>query len=145
MRTYNKSNKIRTDYYLNVANDYTIEKFVNLNSDSITLSVELDIDMLNKIKNKEKSEIIIYGTPECMIIKNNVFNINEKKALLEDVKKQRYKVEYLNNFTHIYNHEPINLISKLNKLNGFGTLRIELLDESAAKTQSIINSIKDMI
>ena len=142
---YNKSNKIRTDYYLNVANDYTIEKFVNLNSDSITLSVELDIDMLNKIKNKEKSEIIIYGTPECMIIKNNVFNINEKKALLEDVKKQRYKVEYLNNFTHIYNHEPINLISKLNKLSGFGTLRIELLDESAAKTQSIINSIKYMI
>ena len=142
---YNESNQIRADYYLNIANDYTIEKLIKLNSISTTLSVELDIERLSKIKNKEKSEIIVYGTPECMIIKNDILNIQNKKAFIEDTKKQKYKLEYQNSFTHIYNHEPINIINKIDKLKGFGTLRIELLDESPGKIQSIINSIKDMI
>lgn len=141
---YSQDNIIRTDYYLNVANDYTITKFHNLNVKSITLSVELEIERLTKIQNKADSEIIIYGTPECMIIKNDILNIQSKKAYLVDSKNNKYPVIY-DNFTHIFNCTKINLIDKLKYLKGFGTYRIELLNESFSETQTIINKIKNMI
>ncbi len=141
---YKDTNTIRTDYYLNVANNYTINKLYNLNSKSITLSVELEVEQLNKIKDKQISEIIIYGTPESMIIKNDILNIKDKNAYLVDTKNNKYKVIY-KDFTHIFNHTKINLIDKLPRLRGFGTYRIELLDESIAETQTIINKVKDMI
>lgn len=142
---YNKNNKIRSDYYLNVANDYTISKLNKLNVESITLTIEADIDKLNDIKNKEDSEIIVYGTPECMIIKNNIFNITTEKNQLVDSKNNKYLVTFENGFTHIFNNKPINLLSKLNKLHNFGTYRIELLNENISETQTIINNLKDMI
>ena len=141
---YNKNNKIRTDYYLNVANDYTINKLVKLNSESIALSVELSIDQLKNIKNKEKSEILIYGTPECMIIKNNIFDIKEENTYLVDNKNNKYPILY-DNYTHIFNHTKINLIDKIPILKNFGTYRIELLNENIVETQTIINKIKDML
>lgn len=142
---YGKNNTIRSDYYLNVANDYTIEALSKQNCQAITLSIECTLDQLRNIKNKEKSEIIIYGTPECMIIKNNIFHLTNEKAYLEDRKSQKYALQYMENETHIFHHEPINWINKIPKLKGFGTYRIELLDENATKTQTIISQVKDMI
>lgn len=141
---YHKNNTIKTDYYLNVANNYTIEKLIKLNATSVTLSVELSIEQLSKIANKEQTEIIIYGTPECMIIKNDILNIKNNKAYLLDTKNNKYPVVY-KDYTHIFNHTKINYLDKLNKLKGFGTYRIELLNESIAETQTIINKIKDML
>lgn len=142
---YAKNNKIRSDYYLNVANDYTIQKFNKLNVDSITLSIELSIDQLNKINNKKSCEIIVYGTPECMIIKNNIYKINNEKTYLKDTKNNIYPIIYQDGFTHIFNHTPINIIPSLPKIKGFGTFRIELLNENIFETQTIINKIKDML
>lgn len=141
---YHKNNTIKTDYYLNVANNYTIEKLIKLNATSVTLSVELSIEQLSKIANKEQTEIIIYGTPECMIIKNDILHIKNNKAYLLDTKNNKYPVVY-KDYTHIFNHTKINYLDKLNKLKGFGTYRIELLNESIAETQTIINKIKDML
>ena len=139
-----QDNNIRSDYYLNVANDYTIEALRNLDVNSITLSVENDLNHLLEYKNKSMAEVIVYGTPECMIIKNNIFNLKKEKAYLEDHKNNRYLLEY-DNFTHIFNNEPINLIKEVNKLKDFGTLRIELLEESKIETERIITKIKDML
>ena len=141
---YHQNNTIRTDYYLNVANNYTIDKLIKLNANSVTLSVELSLDQLSKIANKEQTELIVYGTPECMIIKNDILNIQNNKAYLLDTKNNKYPVIY-KEFTHIFNHSKINYIDKLSKLKGFGTYRIELLNESIAETQTIINKIKDML
>ena len=141
---YGSNNNIRTDYYLNAANDHTISKYLNLNSKSVTLSIELDTPKLNDIKNKEQSELIIYGYPECMIIKNNIFNITNEKTYIKDSKGNKYIIKY-DNYTHIFNHEPINLIDKIPKLKGFGTLRIELLDENIAEVQTLINRVKNML
>lgn len=141
---YHNNNTIRTDYYLNVANNYTIDKLIKLNASSVTLSVELSLEQLSKIANKEQTELIIYGTPECMIIKNDILNIQNNKAYLIDTKNNKYPVIY-KDFTHIFNHSKINYTDKLNKLKGFGTYRIELLNESIAETQTIINIIKDML
>ena len=75
---------------------------------------------------------------------SNILNIKDKKAYLIDNKNNKYLLQY-DDFTHIFNHSKINLIDKLNKIKGFGTYRIELLNESIAETQSIINKIKDML
>ena len=141
---YGNNNNIRTDYYLNAANDHTISKYLSLNSKSVTISIEADNLQINDIKNKEQSEIIVYGYPECMIIKNNIFNIRDEKTYLKDTKNNKYLVTY-DNFTHIFNHEPINLIDRIPKLKGFGTLRIELLNENIGEVQTIINKIKNML
>lgn len=80
-----------------------------------------------------------------MIIKNNIFNLSQEQAYLEDIKHNKYLLKYEDNETHIYNHQPINLINNLPELRGFGTYRIELLNETPEKIQSIINKIKDML
>lgn len=141
---YKDTNTIRTDYYLNTANDYTIKKYKDLNAKSITLSVELETEQINKIKDKANSEIIVYGTPECMIIKNNIFDIKNQKTYIQDEKNNKYPTTF-DTFTHIFNHKPINLLDKLDKIKGFGTYRIELLDENIIETQSIINKLKNML
>ena len=79
-----------------------------------------------------------------MIIKNNIFNIRDEKTYIKDIKGNKYNVIY-KNFTHIFNHEPINLIDRIHKLKGFGTLRIELLNENIGEVQTIINKIKNML
>ena len=78
------------------------------------------------------------------ITKNNIFNIRDEKTYIKDIKGNKYNVTY-NKYTHIFNHEPINLIDKINKLKGFGTLRIELLNENIGEVQTIINKIKNML
>lgn len=142
---YSKFNTIRTDYYLNVANDYTINELNKLGSTSITLSVELTPYNLSQIKNKKDSEIIVYGTPECMIIKNNIFNIQNEKTELVNTKGEKFLVLFENDYTHIFQHKPINLLENKSKLKNFGTYRIELLNENISQTQSIINKVKDML
>ena len=140
---YKNDNKIRTDYYLNVANDYTIKKFKTLGADSITLSIECDDNKLKEIKNKEISELIIYGKPECMIIKGNIYNITNEDTYLIDTKSNKYKVIFENGFTHIFNHKNIDKTDEIIKLKSYGTLRIELLDENIAEVQKIINKVKN--
>ncbi len=142
---YGKNNKIRSDYYLNVANDYTINKMIDLCANAVTLSAELEIEQLNKISNKADTEIVVYGRLECMIIKNNIFNIDKEKTFLVDEKGNRYPVLYNNDFTHIFNSKPVNMIDKLNKMSKFGTYRIELFDENVFQVQTIIKSIQNMI
>ena len=141
---YNKNNNIVSDYYLNAANDFTINKFKKYNVKNITLSIELSIEQLIKIKNKDICEVIVYGLPENMIIKNNIFDIKNETTYLVDSKNNIYPITY-DNFTHIFNHEPINIIDKISKLKGFKSYRIELFEENIAQTQTIINKVKNML
>lgn len=142
---YGKNNQIRSDYYLNVANDYTLEEFKRLDTSSVTLSVENTVEQLSLLQNKKSAEIIVYGTLECMIIKNNIFNIEEQKTEIVDEKGNRYVVIYEKGFTHIFHHSKIDLLSKLNYLKGFGYYRIELFQEGRIETQNIINKLKSML
>lgn len=142
---YKDNNTIRSDYYLNVANDYTISLFNELKVHKTTLSIESSIKDFNNIKNRVNTEILVYGIPECTIIKNNIFNVDDEETYLIDNKNNKYKVIYEDNFTHIFNHKPINLINDLKYLKGFGSYRIELLNESIIETERIINSLKDML
>ena len=139
---YNKNNKIRSDYYLNISNEYSINTLEKLNTESITLSVELDNEKLKNIQNKKNCELIVYGYLECMIIKNNIFNIKGEETYLLNEKNQKFKCVYEDGYTHIYNHEKLNMLDKIDKFRSFGTIRLELLDESISETQSLINILK---
>ena len=79
-----------------------------------------------------------------MIIKNNIFNINNESTYLIDNKNNKYKILYENGFTHIFNCKKIDKLDKIKKYSNFNTLRIELLDENIIETQNIINKIKQI-
>ena len=140
---YKDNNKLRTDYYLNVANDYTIDKFNKLGVEISTLSIELDNNQLRNISNKANSEVIIYGSIECMVIKNNIYNITNENSYLIDNKNNKYKIIYENGLTHIFNCNKIDNIDIIKKIKGFNTFRIELLDENIIEIQKIINKVKN--
>ena len=74
----------------------------------------------------------------------DIQNVWDEKTYIKDLKGNKYNVIF-KNYTHIYNHEPINLIDKINKLKGFGALRIELLNENIGEVQTLINKVKNML
>ena len=99
-----------------------------LNTESITLSVELDNEKLKNIQNKKNCELIVYGYLECMIIKNNIFNIKGEETYLLNEKNQKFKCVYEDGYTHIYNHEKLNMLDKIDKFRSFGTIRLERIN-----------------
>jgi len=142
---YKENNTIKSDYYLNIINDHSIESLKELNCNTICLSIEGEIEDYNKINNKYISELIVYGNIECMIIKNNIFNTNNNESTyLINNKNNKYKITYDTN-THIFNYKKYNIIDKLDRLKGFNTYRIELLDEDIIEVQKIINNIKNKL
>lgn len=143
---YSKDNIVRSDYYVNAINDYTINDIMRLGSNGVTLSVELDTNDLHNISDKEDSEVIVYGTLECMVIKNDIFKANDKDNMyLINNKGDKYRIISDGKYTHIFNKEKVDVIDKIDKFKGFGYYRIELLDENIGQVQSIINKLKSMI
>ena len=139
---YSSNNDVRTDYGFNVANDYTISCLEKNHARGITLSLELELNDLLMIKNKANTEILVYGKPLCMIIKNDILNVTKDKAYLLNDKNQKYPVLFDDGFTYVYNDKNIDLLDKIDKLKGFGTFRIDLFDENISETSKIINIIR---
>ena len=140
---YASNNDVRGDYALNVANDISINYLDKISCKSVCLSLELNINDLIKVKNKMNTEVLVYGRPLCMIIKNNIFNINKENSYLKNEKNQIFPVISDDFFTYVYNDKPIDLLNNLDRLKGFGTIRIDLFDEDAINTQKIIDKIKN--
>ena len=139
---YRKKNILRGDYFLNVANDYTLDKTKSLGCSGVTLSVELSKEQLKNIKNKRDSEIIVYGTLEAMLIRNNPLSIGEEPAFLEDQSGKRFPILYEDGFTNVMSATKINKLEHIKHYFGFDVLRIELFDEDIIMTQKIINELK---
>ena len=140
---YGQDNIIHTDYTMNIVNDYSMDVYDSLNSKINTLSIEMDIDTIKEIKKQNEAEIILYGRPELMIIKNNIFNLNDNdKCYLIDDKNNRYPVMFRNNLTYVIHSKVLNRIKDKKYLNGFSVLRIDLFDENIIETQKIIDEIK---
>ena len=142
---YGEKNEIRSDYYFNVANDFCIEELRNLKTESVTLSVESSLEQYNKINYKDCSEVIVYGYLECMVIKNNIFNVSLEDTFLVDNKENKYLVKWENGLTHIFNSKPLNIIADIPKIPNFAYYRIELLNETQKEIQNLINMTKNMI
>ena len=139
---YTKNNKVITDYYLNVSNHATINKLLSMNTERVTISLELDKekikDIMKKTKEKDKIELLIYGKPELMIIKSSI-----EEGLLEDKTHHQYKITKENNLTHLYHHETINNIDniKLYQNLGISNYRIEFIDEKEFEIEELLKKI----
>ena len=138
---YASNNMIKTDYYLNIANDYSLDLLKKIGAESSTISVENNIETLKLLNKRKNTEIIIYGTLESMIIKNNIFKIKDEITYLIDKNNNKHPVIYENNYTHIFNHEKIDLRDNLDFLKEYGIIRIELFNETEKEIKKIINSI----
>ena len=140
---YCKDNIVHSDYPLNIANNQTIMAYNALNSKINTLSVELSNEDIMNIKDTSNSEVVLYGRLELMIIKNNIFNLdNNDQVYLVDMNDNKYPIKYKDNFTYIYNAKVINRIKDKMKYKGVRVLRIDLFDENILETQRLINEIK---
>ncbi len=137
---YTNDNLVRTDYLLNICNDYSIsiiKQFV----DKICLSLELNTNMLSKIADKEKCEILIYGQVIAMNIKGNIFNI-KNHAYIEDINKNKYPVIYNDNNhnTLIYHKNKINKIHEIENFKNF-VIRLDFFDESSKEIEDILKKV----
>ena len=75
-----------------------------------------------------------------MIIKNNIFDLNNEKCFLKNYKNQCFAVKIENNFTHIFLDKNKTLDPIIYK--DFQTLRIELFTENALEAEKIITNFK---
>lgn len=142
---YGKKNIVHTDYFFNTANNHTIDCLNNLGSKCNSLSVELSNNDYDRINLKETSEVIIYGTLENMIIKNNIFHIDNEETYLVDSNHQKYPCIYQDGFTIIYNHEIRDFIKDIPFMNDFEYYRIDLFQEDRITTENIITRVKSML
>ena len=155
---YSYTNNVVSDYYLNVANNYTIDLLRRNNVKKITLSCELDYDKIKELNTNYNLELIIYGRVELMIMKycplkkilNNcsLCRENTNKYYLENIEGKRYPIiRDDNHITHIMHYNNIDYIDDINKyLNlGIRSYRIELFDENKNEIVKIINLVRNKI
>lgn len=150
------------DYYLNVANHYTIDTLTNY-ADILTLSVEAEysnvFDILNHYNGNVNLELVVYSNIEVMITKYCPLNLLVNKDLVCHVCSDNHKYYLVDRFnkdyrlimepdihlTHIMNYKPKNIIDEagMYKNAGINNFRIELLDEDEKATQELIDMLKN--
>ena len=159
---YSENNNVCSDYYLNVANNYTLNLLANLNVKKIGLSVEHTDAMLKCLLDNAKNkgnilnvELLIYGRPELMIMKycplNTFVNQNEKncfichnnKYYLKSQSNEQYPVITRNCLTKLLHSKNINLISKIDyyKSLGITNFRLDLYDESIEQIADLLKEL----
>ncbi len=143
---YSKDNNVVTDYYLNVVNHANIELLRKMNVEKVTLSVELTKeqikDILNKVKEKDKIEILLYGNIELMILKQK---LEKDNCTIEDKFQHQFKTVYENNLTHIFDYKVLDKIENLKEYReiGISNYRIELLNQTKEEIENILKRIKE--
>lgn len=148
---YKEKNNIVTDYTMNVANNYSAFLLDNEGARKITLSLEMSIKQIKQIKTTINTEVVIYGTPELMVIKTCL--INEYLKNHTSCKKYNYYLNEQDKYypiitknchTYIYHHKEINNISNIPSLLNYGikNYRIDLLNENESQIKDIINKIR---
>ena len=150
---YSKDNKVISDYFLNVVNDYSIKFLQEINVDKIVISPECNYDKIKLLHNRKNIEVIIYGKMELMIMKycplkellNNcsVCKTNKNKYYLQDRLGYKYKIIHNNCLTHIMHYRNIDYINNVKNYIDIGikNYRIELLDETQIEIQKLLEKI----
>ncbi len=140
----NKNKKITVDYNLNIANSRTIEEFSKMKGvEIIYVSPEFDLEYLSTLE-LGKCGLVIYGYLTGMYIEK--FNNNEKILINENDDKFNIFQNKAGN-TQILLEEPLNIISRLEKLKGLGLaeLRLDFTIESPYEVGKILESIESGI
>ena len=113
---FNKLKNIYCDYSFNVTNSYTVAMLHSLGAKGITLSLELNYNMIKDLVNNyhlryhkhPNLEVIVYGRREVMTLKTNLNKIYQDKIFLEDRFRNIYPIRELYNLTYIYDYKILN-------------------------------------
>lgn len=159
---YGKENTVVGDYYLNVANAACFSYLASLGAKRITLSIENNLEQIKmlseKIKEKEKIEVFVYGKPEAMVMKYCPLKmlVNEEKVChvcsshdeyyLKDRNQKLYPIltsPEEGHISHLLYYKELSLLDKIKDLQNMGisNFRIELFDETVEEIKSILCKI----
>ena len=111
--SFNKLKNIYCDYSFNVTNSYTVAHLHSMGAKLVTLSLELNYNMIKDIidnyhmryQKHPNLEVIIKGRREVMTLKTNLNKIYENNITLEDRFKNKYPIREVNNLTYIYDYK----------------------------------------
>ena len=111
--SFNRLKNIYCDYSFNVTNSYTVAQLHSMGAKLVTLSLELNYNMIKDIidnyhmryQKHPNLEVIIKGRREVMTLKTNLNKIYENNITLEDRFKNKYPIREVNNLTYIYDYK----------------------------------------
>jgi len=137
----NENDTVSVDYNFNIANSRSIEEFAKMkNVGVIYLSPEFDLDYLSTLE-LSKCGMMIYGHLTGMYIEN----LDIKDTTLTNENGDNFKV-YKNKLgnTQIFLEEPMNVISRIEKLKelGLAELRLDFITENKFEMKRVLDSIK---
>ncbi len=155
-----KNKNSLSEYYLNIANHYTINelsKYLKVPELSIELSDEEIYRIADYYSNKANLEVLIYGRIELMLLKYCPLNLlvnkdsvchvcsNGHKYYLVDRNGYEYPIisDLPEHVTHILDNKITNKIDNLNEYvsHGINYFRIELLDETEEEIKDLLERI----
>ena len=103
-----KNKDVISSYHNNVTNSYTAYYLYKLGYKAITLSIELDEQEIDLIKEKVKIPYLIYKSNiEVMTIKDNILNLENNKKYKLVSENNKFNVYYDGRLTHVLTQESI--------------------------------------
>ena len=103
-----KNKDVISSYHNNVTNSYTAYYLYKLGYKAITLSIELDEQEIDLIKEKVKIPYLIYKSNiEVMTIKDNILNLENNKKYKLVSGNNKFNVYYDGRLTHVLTQESI--------------------------------------
>ena len=155
-----KNKNSLSEYYLNIANHYTINalgNYLKVPELSIELSDEEIYRIADYYRNKANLEVLIYGRIELMLLKYCPLNLlvnkdsvchvcsNGHKYYLVDRNGYEYPIisDLPEHVTHILDNKITNKIDNLNEYvsHGINYFRIELLDETEEEIKDLLERV----
>ncbi|MBE6732853.1 MAG: U32 family peptidase [Ruminococcaceae bacterium] len=134
---------------LNAANSETVNALKNMGVDKITLSPELLLSDIVKLKTSTEKGIFAYGRLPLMLMRNcPAANGTECKtcnrnSVITDRKDISFPIKCRAGFSELYNSLPIWLADRLSECKGLDYLLLYFTDESQNDISNIIDMYKN--
>lgn len=141
--------KYSADFRLNVTNSYTLQLFKNC--ETVTLSPELTINELSRIKKSCDTEIIAYGRIPLMTFENCPVRANGKcdRGKNENTLTDRMNEEFplvctQGCFCVLLNSKPLYMADRINDLKKIGAkyIRLDFTVETPQECRAVISEYK---
>lgn len=157
---YSKTNKITTDFSLNVVNSKAVYKLHSLGVNKVTLSHEMNKQQIEDlISNYQKNygglpnlEMIVYGradllfTKYCPLKKYNLCGkCKENQYILKDEYGSFPIISHNDCNTTILNGKILNLIDEVDTINNIKSFRVQLTLESKEESKRIIHLLQEKL
>lgn len=138
------------NFRMNVTNSYTLNLFKE--SECVTLSPELTIREISKIKKPCDTEVIAYGRIPLMTFENCPLKANNKCHTSGNVLKDRMNEQFPlicseGCFCELLNSKPVYMADKISELKNIGIryLRLDFTVEDDKECEKIIEEYKTAI